>query len=273
MLNLLIQHFLVSNMLTCSTINKFHSIIINVITQGDEVMSIERTDLVKMGKRLSDLRKRKNLTQMQLADILDVSNKTVSKWEVGDIAPDITILLPLSDVLEVSIEEILTGGEQPGETKSVSIYKKMNKKRVIREIIIFILIAISLIFFVRAIENYYKWNVEELYAEGDYYVHGYLIRNNDNFKIMIDKIDILNEMSSKKSQLIKYEISIDNIIVFSKETKCEDNYVLNCISRAVAFYEESGDYTDKYDFDDITLHIQYQLDDKEKQTININLIK
>ena len=51
-----------------------------------------RTDLVKMGKHIQEARKNKKYTQKELGEIIDVSHKTISKWEQGHIAPDITIL-------------------------------------------------------------------------------------------------------------------------------------------------------------------------------------
>lgn len=44
-------------------------------------MELNRTSLTKMGKFIADLRKKKEYTQKQLAELLDVSDKTVSKWE------------------------------------------------------------------------------------------------------------------------------------------------------------------------------------------------
>ena len=49
-------------------------------------------DMVKMGKHIAELRKRKGYTQKKLGEILDISDKTISKWELGFIAPDITLI-------------------------------------------------------------------------------------------------------------------------------------------------------------------------------------
>ncbi len=61
------------------------------------------------GKLINSRRKEKGLTQIQLAEILNVSNRAVSKWENGDGFPDITLLPDISKALEISIDELLTG--------------------------------------------------------------------------------------------------------------------------------------------------------------------
>lgn len=66
-------------------------------------------DNLRTGKLIAELRKEKGLTQQQLADMLNLSNKTISKWESGKGSPDISNLPMLADVLEVSVDELLRG--------------------------------------------------------------------------------------------------------------------------------------------------------------------
>ncbi|MBR2834360.1 MAG: helix-turn-helix transcriptional regulator [Coriobacteriales bacterium] len=66
-------------------------------------------DQVKIGSFLKELRKEKNLTQESLAEQLNVSNRTVSRWETGSNMPDISMLVELADFYEVSIPEIING--------------------------------------------------------------------------------------------------------------------------------------------------------------------
>lgn len=61
------------------------------------------------GKFICSLRKEKGLTQKQLAEKLNVTDKAVSKWETGRSAPDIALLEKISEALEVSVVEILQG--------------------------------------------------------------------------------------------------------------------------------------------------------------------
>ncbi len=64
---------------------------------------------IKIGKFIAELRKEKNLTQLQLGDKIGVSDKTVSKWETGRGLPELSTLKPLSDELGISINELLSG--------------------------------------------------------------------------------------------------------------------------------------------------------------------
>ena len=52
-------------------------------------------DLNKIGKFISEERKKKNYTQKQLADILNISDRTISKWECGKGFPEVSLLQPL----------------------------------------------------------------------------------------------------------------------------------------------------------------------------------
>ena len=72
-------------------------------------------DKEKTGQLITELRKEKGLTQKQLAEALNVTDKAVSKWERGLSFPDISMLEPISELLGVSIMEILAGERQSGE--------------------------------------------------------------------------------------------------------------------------------------------------------------
>ncbi len=66
-------------------------------------------DQVKIGKFIAERRKMANLTQMQLAEMLNITDRAVSKWETGKAMPDSSIMLPLCDVLEITVNDLLSG--------------------------------------------------------------------------------------------------------------------------------------------------------------------
>lgn len=66
-------------------------------------------DCKKVGKLIYELRKEKNMTQKQVAELMNISDKTISKWERGLGCPDVSLLLGLSNIFGVSIEGILSG--------------------------------------------------------------------------------------------------------------------------------------------------------------------
>ena len=70
-------------------------------------------DNVKVGQLILQLRKEKGLTQQQLADKLNISNKTISKWECGNGAPDVSLWEELSFTLGADILKLLQGELQP----------------------------------------------------------------------------------------------------------------------------------------------------------------
>ena len=62
-----------------------------------------------IGKFISTCRKEKGLTQTQLAEKLNITNRAVSKWETGKSVPDAAIMLDLCEILDVSVNELLSG--------------------------------------------------------------------------------------------------------------------------------------------------------------------
>lgn len=64
-------------------------------------------DKVKFGEFISELRKEKGITQKELASQLFISDKAISKWETGHSVPDITLLVPLAELLGVTVTELL----------------------------------------------------------------------------------------------------------------------------------------------------------------------
>ena len=73
-----------------------------------------------IGKRIKDLRKKNDLTQEKLADLLGVTYKSVSKWECGLTTPDLAMIVPLARVLHVSADELL--GMKPTEQDERKAY-------------------------------------------------------------------------------------------------------------------------------------------------------
>ena len=84
-------------------------------------------DLEKTGQLLCKLRKEKGMTQKQVADSLNISAKTVSKWECGGGFPDVSVLRELSGLFGVNSEQILSGSlekneEENGNMKRIKFY-------------------------------------------------------------------------------------------------------------------------------------------------------
>ena len=79
-------------------------------------------DQKKIGLFLKNLRKEKGLTQKQLAELIGVSNRSVSRWETGSNMPDLDLLIFIADYYHVELKEILDG-----ERKDDSMEKEMKE--------------------------------------------------------------------------------------------------------------------------------------------------
>ncbi|WP_066091037.1 helix-turn-helix domain-containing protein [Anaerotignum neopropionicum] len=93
-------------------------------------------DCNKVGKLILALRKEKGMTQRQLAKCMNISDKTISKWERGLGCPDVSLLHELSEALNVNIEKILLGDLEPnnmdgGNMKKIKFYMCPNCGNVI----------------------------------------------------------------------------------------------------------------------------------------------
>lgn len=66
-------------------------------------------DQIKIGAFIAECRKKENLTQMQLAEKLNITDRAISKWERGKSLPDSAIMLPLCEILKISVNDLLSG--------------------------------------------------------------------------------------------------------------------------------------------------------------------
>lgn len=109
-----------------------------------------------VGKFIAECRKEKQLTQIQLADKLGITNRAVSKWETGKSVPDVSIMLDLCDELGISVNELLCGRHLNEEEEKMAndnnilkiplAKKKLENLRIASEILIFAGIIISITF-------------------------------------------------------------------------------------------------------------------------------
>lgn len=87
-------------------------------------------DNIQTGKLIAKLRKQQGLTQQQLADKLNLSNKTISKWESGTGSPDISNLPILAETLGITVDELLKGELNVSEpSNNIGAVSDNTKKR------------------------------------------------------------------------------------------------------------------------------------------------
>lgn len=107
-------------------------------------------DQIKTGRFIAAERKRKNYTQRELAEVLGISDKTISKWETGKGFPEVSLLLPLCSELEISVNELLSGErlqsvdyKKKAEENMVNLVREAQESR--KKIILSAMVAVLVI--------------------------------------------------------------------------------------------------------------------------------
>ena len=194
-------------------------------------------DPMKTGKIICEARKKLKMTQKDLADKLFVSDKAVSKWERGLCFPDITVLIPLTEELNISLYDLLRGEkmnkEEVEETlkntinySNSELKKKKKKYIIVSSIIVSIVIFISIfsISFIKRNEIGGIVDRDELY----------------NISYYIDYKTSINNDSSEKLELILMKLPLK-----WKERTFSANNNLVEIDYDVSFSDVNKAYNDK----------------------------
>ena len=123
-------------------------------------------DMKKTGNLLKELRKQKSWTQEQLAEQLNVSGRTVSRWETGNNMPDLDVLIELADLYEIDIRELIDGerksenmdSETKDTLKKVADYTEQKTQRMKKKMIDNSWAALILLLFCAVLEMSYGLN-------------------------------------------------------------------------------------------------------------------
>jgi len=109
-------------------------------------------DQLKIGRFIAECRKQTDMTQLQLADKLGITDKAISKWERGITMPDTSIMLELCDILKISVNELLMGekiamdnSEQKNEQLLLELSKEIEQKNKTIWTSMWVIMIISLI--------------------------------------------------------------------------------------------------------------------------------
>jgi len=89
----------------------------------------DKMDLIKIGRIISEARKKKGFTQKELASKLHISDKAISKWERGLGSPDISFIIPLSQLLDISLYQLLSGEKEEVEETIKNTIRYSNKEK------------------------------------------------------------------------------------------------------------------------------------------------
>ena len=194
-------------------------------------------DPLKTGKLISEARKKLKLTQKNLADKLYVSDKAVSKWERGICFPDISVLIPLTEILNISLYDLLKG-------------EKMNKKDVeetLKDTINYSTIEIE-----RNKKKYTLISIISILAIIIVSVCIIIVNNNSELSGIIDRDEIydISYYEEYKTDLLnndgnKIEMILDRLPLSWGERKFKVNDKEIIISYDVSFNKIADAYNDE----------------------------
>lgn len=204
-------------------------------------------DPKKTGNIISEARKNSNMTQKELADKLYVSDKAVSKWERGLCFPDISVLIPLTEVLNISLYDLLRGEKmnkkEVEETlKNTINYSnselKRNKKKyfIVSSVIIAVILLISTIsIIVISSNNEMKPIVEKDTIYEINYYNKYKTSINDENGEKVELLLMKLPLNWKERSFnisddkinINYEVSYDKVVKTYKDKEYVNKAIIN----------------------------------------------
>lgn len=235
-------------------------------------------DPEKIGKFICSLRKEKNLSQYQLADMIPISRQGVSKWERGVTTPDTPTLIILSELFDVSIDELLRGERRETHTikdleeTTLSILEQSNKKTkkikritLISTIIITILLLLFLSYYF--INSYNSTQVYTIYGQSKNFTtyDGLMIITKEKMYIKLGKLKNKNNLEIENIKLYYTKANKKVKIVEDIEA---DNIV---IRDSIGYYEKIKETNTKNIVKNIYLEIKYK--DNQKETIKLKFVR
>lgn len=191
----------------------------------------------KLGKYIENLRKCKKLTQKELADQLGLSNTAISKWECGYNLPDISMLDPLSKILDADIMELLRYYSNASQNDELVNNDKDNKVKIIVLVCsIVLLILNAIIISTNLFVKLYKKNnsnpdevkVYRIISEDERInLNGYLIFNEEENLILINKLSYQENNRGTPKEIyaksLKIYLMINSDTLYKYETEFENN--------------------------------------------------
>ena len=232
---------------------------------------------IKIGKFIAECRKKQNLTQIQLAEKLNITDRAVSKWERGMSLPDISLLQELSDILNINVTELLDGKRSEKKkidsddilnTLKYTEIKTMEKhKNNINLIMLSLIVFISLILIIFNLKiNYY------FYLKYNYNIQDINVGENDIPSIS----NIENKINKIRNDQGIYSDDDYKIIINFLEQMCTNTNFEKESKILSKTYFEFDEIYDLYNDRDMLFYDNiYNIlkDNKQIEKININIDK
>ncbi len=242
----------------------------------------------KIGNLITKYRKENNLTQQQLADKLGVSNTAVSKWECGNNLPDITMLKPLSQVLNINVLTLIDLQEE-------LVLENTNHSKLKSKILIIGCIVLTVLSIITTVvicmrtrrkldEAPEEISVYTMYSDDERLIFdGYLIKSSNEIFAFYNRLEFNDRSVGLKNELKVLKVEIDimiadkiifNFIAESEDKKLksinellDDYFLLNNQSNLMMLkYSLSDNFQDE-----AKLRIKYYDKNENVNELNFNI--
>ena len=223
---------------------------------------VNNMDLEKIGKFITEQRTNKKLTQKELANRLNVTNKAVSKWENGRSMPDVGLFENLCSELDITLNELLSGKKDTKRDDAtisfLRYFKKKNKTLLLVSIIIITLIIFISALFIYFVNNYSKIKVYSINGESQNFIYsdGLFIDTNQEYFYTFGLLE--HKKNNLDLNILKVSLKSNDELLF------EDQYRLGGYLSELKGYNEIFTADKVKNIDDWTLEITY-LDNNSKE--------
>lgn len=236
----------------------------------------------KIGNLIARQRIAKKMTQDQLAKKLGILRTTVSKWERGINTPDISLLQPLCQELDLTFTELINGEKNISNKDNtitaidaINFYNKKTKNKylIVSINIIFLLFCFFLSLII--INNYNKFTMYKIHTtKNDFTINGYLLESINKKGIFIQNIIYNNELVGTDQEIITDSVTItlesnNNIIYqFKKISNDRPERLYNLLYNTSIYID--SDKVKKIDLNNLYLKIEFE-DNQKTQNNTIDL--
>lgn len=255
----------------------------NTKISRERVESSRKMNTQKLGTFIADRRTKKMWTQEDLAQRLNVNKTSVSRWESGNFAPDIFKLIKLSELLDVTVYDLLCGeviDEGGKDRKSeaavngIRLYSKVIFRKCLVVFVVLLLFISTSFYTVNAIKKSKKWDVYKLIdGSNQFDYRGYILKNNGDIIVSMNniiyngsQIGLVNEIKVKD---VSFNFCYEDRIVYTYYLEGQDQLLSEVINHYNLFFELRDQHID--DINNCKLIICYTLLNDFKDNCVINL--
>ena len=222
-------------------------------------MAKSKNDLDALGANIAKYRKEKGLTQDKLAELLYISDKTVSKWETGKSGPDILIISDLADVLGVEVDDLLRGTSKKNKDRRITRWLN------VVFLCIFIFVTCAFLYI-----KFNSWNVYDFKSTNEnFYVSGYVVSNNYESRIVINEFNSKSYLSQLNDvTFVEMKFYINEDVVYTYESEDDIDAVSNFFDSVNSIsFDTPHIINSKNDFDNVYIILSIESEKSNEDVI------